>query len=136
MEPFDYSEFETEDEGTPKFLEYHQRQLDACGVRMGRSGYQVHDLHEATLYHVQIGDKKYSGGIDGGVLPFAVRAASATNMLRIGFEHKQSTEDKATFQIKYPHVAQVRSSSILVISKVNIADLVLYCVGIALGVCL
>ena len=136
IEPFDYSEFETKDKGTPKFLEYHQKQLEACGARMGRSGYQVHDLRDTTLYHVQVGDKRHSGGIDGGVLPFAVRVASATNMLRIGFVHKQSTEDKAVFQTKYPHAAQVRSSSTFVVSKVSIADLGSYCIDTALDVCL
>ena len=65
---------------------------------MGRSGYQVHDLHKVPLYHVQIGSKRYSGGVDGGVVPYAVRAASAAKLLRIGFEHKQSTQDKATFR--------------------------------------
>lgn len=77
-----------EDAGTPSFVEYHDQQLQICGVRM--SGYQVHDLHKETLYNVQIGGKRNRGGVDGGVVPYPVRAASAAKLLRIGFEHKQS----------------------------------------------
>lgn len=95
--------------GPPDFVEYHQKQLQSCGVRIGSSGYQVHDLHETMLYRVQIGNKRYSGGVDGGVVPYAVRAGSAANLLRIGFVHKQSTQDKATFQMNNPHVIQVRT---------------------------
>ena len=80
----------------------------SCGVRMGRSGYQVHALHKTPMYHVQIGNKRYSGGVDGGLVPYAVRAASAAKLRQIGFEHKQTTADKATFQINNPHVLQVR----------------------------
>lgn len=107
IDPFDFSQHVDEDAGTPSFVEYHQKQLQICGVRMGRSGYQVHDLHKTKLYHLQIGGKRYSGGVDGGVVPYAVRAASAAKLLRIGFEHKQSTEDKATFRANNPHLSQV-----------------------------
>ena len=107
---FDFSRFVDEDAGTPSFVEYHHNQLQACGVRMGRSGYKVLDLHKTPMYHVEIGNKRYSGGVDGGVVPYAVRAASAAKLLRIGFEHKQSTADKATFRMNHPDVLQVRSS--------------------------
>ena len=106
---FDFSQFMDEDAGTPSFVKYHQKQLQSCGVRMGRSGYQVHDLHNTPMYHVQIGNKRYSGGVDGGVVPYAVRAASAAKLLGIGFEHKQYTADKATFRMNNPHVLQVRN---------------------------
>ena len=108
IDPFDLSQFVDEDAGTPSFIEYHEKQLKSCGVRMGRSGYQVHDLHKTPMYNVQISNKRYSGGLDGGVVPYAVRAAAAARLLRIGFEHKQSTADKATFWMNNPHVPQVR----------------------------
>ena len=104
---FDFPQFVDEDAGTPSFVEYHHQQLQACGVRVGRSGYKVLDLHKTPMYHVEIGNKRYSG-VDGGVVPYAVRAASAAKLLRIGFEHKQSTADKATFQMNRPDVLQVR----------------------------
>lgn len=96
-----------EDAGAPDFVAYHEKQLQSCGVRMGRSGYQMHDLHKAPLYRIQVGDKRYTGGLDGGVVPYAVRAASAAKLLRTGFEHKQSTADKATFRMNNPQVSQV-----------------------------
>ena len=108
IDPFDFSQFVDEDAGTPSFVEYHQKQLQTYGVRMGCSGYQVHDLHKTPMYHVQIGNKRYSGGVDGGVVPYAVRAASAAKLLRIGFEHKQFIADKAALLMNNPHVLQVR----------------------------
>ena len=109
IDTFDFSQFVDEDAGTPSFVEYHRNQLQACGVRMGRSGYKVLDLHEDPMYHVEIGNKRYNGGVDGGVVPYAVRAASAAKLLRIGFEHKQSTADKATFRMNHPDLLQVRN---------------------------
>jgi hypothetical protein len=108
IDTFDFSQFVDEDAGTPSFVEYHHKKLQACGVRMGRSGYKVLDLYKTPMYHVEIGNKRYSGGVDGGVVPYAVRAASAAKLLRIGFEHKQSTADKATFRMNHPDVLQVR----------------------------
>ena len=108
IDPFDFSQFVDEDAGMPSFVEYHQKQLQSCGVHMGRSGYQVLNLHETPMYHMQIGSKRYSGGVDGGVVPYDVRAASAAKLLRIGFVHKQSTADKATFRMNNPDMLQVR----------------------------
>ena len=108
IDTFGFSQFEDEDAGTPSFVECHHKQLQACGVRMGRSGFKVLDLHKTPMYHVEIGNKRYSEGVDGGVVPYAVRAASAAKLLRIGFEHKQSTADKATFRMNHPDVVQVR----------------------------
>ncbi|KAL0033397.1 hypothetical protein WJX77_007533 [Trebouxia sp. C0004] len=104
--PFDFSKFVNEDAAASTFVEYHKEQLQSCGVRMGRSGYAVHDLHKAPLYNVQIGGRRYEGGVDGGMVPYTVQAASATKLLRIGFEHKQPTEDKATFRLNNPDVVQ------------------------------
>ena len=106
---FDFSQYVDEDAGTPSFVDYHHNQLQACGVRMGRSGYKVLDLHKTPMYHVEMGNNRYSGGVDGGVVPYAVRAGSAAELLRIGFEHKQSTADQATFRINHPDVLQVRN---------------------------
>ena len=56
-----------------------------------------------------IGSKRYRGGVDGGVVPYAIQPASTEKVLRIGFEHKQSTADKATFHMNHPDVSQVRN---------------------------
>lgn len=112
IEPFDYSQYANEDAGTPDFAVYHQKQLQSCGLHMGHDGYEVSDLHETPLYRVQIGDKRYSGGVDGGVIPYAVLPESAAKLLRIGFVHKQSSQDKATFCKNNPDVLQVRNPSV------------------------
>ena len=96
-----------ENTGTPDFVKYHKKQLQAHGVPFGHSGYAVHDLHSKPLYRVRIGDKIYSGGVDGGVVPYSVDAESAAMLLRVGFEHKQSTADKAAFQKSNPHLNKV-----------------------------
>ncbi len=109
IDPFDFSQFVNEDAGTPSFVEYHQKQLQSCGVHMGRNGYSVLDLHDTPMYEMQLGNKRYSGGVDGGVVPYAIMAASAAQVLRIGFVHKQSSADKATFQKNNPDMLQVRN---------------------------
>ncbi|DBB15509.1 TPA: hypothetical protein ACH3X3_003730 [Trebouxia sp. C0006] len=73
---------------------------------MGRNGYSVLDLHDTPMYKMQLGNKRYSGGVDGGLVPHAIMAASAAKVLRIGFVHKQYTADKATFQSNNPDVLQ------------------------------
>lgn len=107
IDGFDYSKFENEDAGTPALVEYHKQQLQSCGLSMERGGYSVLDMHETAVYSVQIGPIKYSGGVDGGVVPFAIRQGSAAKLLRIGFVHKQSSEDKAAFQANNPSETQV-----------------------------
>ncbi|DBA98726.1 TPA: hypothetical protein ACH3X1_014499 [Trebouxia sp. C0004] len=106
IDTFDFSQFVDEEAGTARCVEYHQKQLQSCSVHMGRSGYKVLDLHDTPMYHMQTGSKRYSGGVDGGVVPYAVRAASAAKLLRIGFVHKQSSADKATFRLNNPNVFQ------------------------------
>ena len=49
------------------------------------------DLHETTMYNVQTGSNRYSGGVDGGVVPFAVNPGSAAKLLRNGLVRQQST---------------------------------------------
>lgn len=50
IDTFDLSQFVDEDAGTPSFVEYHQKQLQACGMRMGRIGHKALDLHKTPLY--------------------------------------------------------------------------------------
>ena len=40
--------------------------------------------------------------MDGGVVPYAVATESAAKLLRVEFEHKQSTADKAAFRRNNP----------------------------------
>ena len=98
FDPFDYSQVPDEDKGTPAFLKYHTQQLQQCGVRPG--GFKVHDLHEETLYHIEVDGKKYGGGVDGGLTPHSIMPSSAGSMWRIGFEHKQSTLDRDAYHTR------------------------------------
>ena len=97
FDPFDYLQFPDEDTGTPAFLDYHTQQLRQCGVHIGLGGFKVHDLRTETLYHIEVDGKKYSGGVDGGLTPHSIMPSSAGSVLRIGFEHKQSTLDRDAF---------------------------------------
>ena len=69
----------------------------------------VLDLHDTPMYEMQLGNKRYSGGVNEGIVPYAIMASLAAQVLRIGFVHKQSTADKATFQKNNPDVLQVRN---------------------------
>lgn len=111
IKPFDFSKYLDENTGTPDFVKYHKEQLEAYGVPFRLNGYDIHDLHARSLYHVQVGDTTYSGGVDGGVVPYAVNAESAAMMLRVGFEHKQSIKAKAAFQENNPQFKQVNEHS-------------------------
>ena len=59
----------------------------------------MHDLHKETLRVCTISKygKKYSGGVDRGLTPHSIMPSSAGSMLRIGFEHKQSTLDRDAY---------------------------------------
>lgn len=45
IDPLDFFQYVDENTATPDFVKYHKKQLQACGVLMGRSGFEVHDLH-------------------------------------------------------------------------------------------
>ena len=107
---FDFSKFKDEDAAAQELTKYHEEQLRACGLPMSRrNGYTVHDLHKQELYSVQIGQQRCTGGVAAGVLPYAVRPGSAAKLLRIGFLHKQSTDDKAAFLLNNPDPEQVEA---------------------------
>ena len=107
LEPFDYSLFPDEDTGTPDFVAYHAQQLRQCGVHIGPGGFRMHDLHKESLYHIEVDGKRYSGGVDAGLIPHGIMPSSAGSMLRIGFEHKQSTMDKDRYRLQN-NILQVR----------------------------
>lgn len=60
----------------------------------------MHDLHKETLYNIEVDGKKYSGGVDGGLTSHSIMPSSARSMLRIGFEHKQSTLDNDAYRAR------------------------------------
>lgn len=99
IEPFPYEKFASEDEGTPEFVEYHSRQLKRLGVSIGRDGFKLVDLHqERGSYKLHHNDVVFSGGVDAGVVPYGTGVASAWQLMRAVFEHKQSPEAKQAFR--------------------------------------
>ncbi|KAL3152605.1 hypothetical protein ABBQ32_001623 [Trebouxia sp. C0010 RCD-2024] len=84
--PFDFSKFKDADAAAQEFVKYHEEQLRACGLTMGcRNGYTVHDLHKQKLYSLQIGQRRSTGGVDGGVLPYAVLQDQRQNCCGLDF---------------------------------------------------
>ena len=94
LDPLDYSHFPDEDTGTPDFVAYHAQQLRQCGVHIKPGGFIMHDLHKETLCCIEVDVKHYSGGVNAGLTPYGIMPSSAGSMLRIGFQHKQSTLEK------------------------------------------
>ncbi len=60
----------------------------------------MQDLHKETLYQIEVDGKKYSGGVDGGLTPHSIMPSSAGSMLRIGFQHKQSTMERDAYHAR------------------------------------
>ena len=42
---FDYSQFPSDNDGTPALLQHHQQQLSGFEVQFGRSQFQMYDIH-------------------------------------------------------------------------------------------
>ena len=67
----------------------------------------MHDLHKKTLYDLEVDGKKHSCGVDGALTPFSILPSSARCMLRIGFKHQQSTQDRDAYPARN-NIMQVR----------------------------
>ena len=88
---FDYSQFLSEDNGTPRLLKHHQKQLTQFGVQFGRSYFEIHDVHtRRDLKLLLPSGTSYHGGVDGVVAPWGLTKAGAVTEMRIAYEHKQS----------------------------------------------
>ena len=107
---FDYSKFPSEPLGNADCLAHHKAQLERFGVPFGRNGFNMYDLHTQTqLYSIQTNSgKQYRGNIDGCVAPYGLMLSSASNLCRIGFEHKQSEIQKDLWEsqsgVSLPHL--------------------------------
>ena len=93
-EPFDYSPFRNEKEGTPALMRHHEEQLKRCGVQFGRGGYTMYDLQRyVTCFHfASKGGQVYNGTTDCCVAPSGLWEGGAAPHLRVGFEHKYPFE--------------------------------------------
>ncbi|KAL3145942.1 hypothetical protein ABBQ38_015302 [Trebouxia sp. C0009 RCD-2024] len=76
---FDYSQFASEDNGTPWLLEHHEKQLTQLGVRFGRPFFEIHDMHlRRDLKLLLPSGTLYNGGLDGIVAPWGLTKAGAS----------------------------------------------------------
>ncbi|KAK9824895.1 hypothetical protein WJX74_004024 [Apatococcus lobatus] len=104
IQPFTYEKYATEDLGTPDFVAYHQKQLQLLGVTFGQGGFKVMDLHGEKKYQLQHGNVLYKGGVDAGVVPYTKGQASALQLLRTLFQHRQSTAAKQAYRDSHPEL--------------------------------
>jgi len=100
---FDYSQFSSEDNGTPRLLKHHQKQLTQFGVQFGRSYFEIHDVHiRRDLKLLLPSGTSYHGGVDGVVAPWGLTKAGAVTEMRIAYEHKQSAAQKRLYREAHP----------------------------------
>ena len=105
---FDYSQFPSENDGTPALLEHHKQQLSGFEVQFGRSQFQMYDIHTRKDLKLMLASGvSYIGGLDGVVAPWGLTKAGAVSEMRIGYEHKQSSAQKQAFQEANPQYYEV-----------------------------
>ncbi|KAL0042054.1 hypothetical protein WJX77_001817 [Trebouxia sp. C0004] len=100
---FDYSQFPSEDDGTPALLQHHQQQLSGFEVQFGRSQFQMYDIHHRKDLKLTLpSGVSYIGGLDGVAAPWGLAKAGAVSEMRIAYEHKQSIAQKQAHQEANP----------------------------------
>jgi hypothetical protein len=112
LDRFHYEEYRDENAGTPDFVKYHAEALKRAGVKIGvRGGYEVLDLHKHILLEFTFSGKKYKGGVDAAIVPYAIRGFSAGHTMRGAFEHKQSDKAKDEYLTAHPEEKKVSHAS-------------------------
>jgi len=107
-QPFDFSKYANENDGTPDLLQHHQAELIKFGVNFGRGAFQMYDLHELqNPYPIGHDGQEYHGGLDGGIGPYGMSIPSAAKQLRVAYEHKQSNNQKQRYRQQRGDVTKV-----------------------------
>lgn len=84
----------SETQGTPDLLAHLKLSLERLGVKWGRGGYSLLDLHnESSLYAFQVGDVRYVGGIDGLIVPHSIAPETAKRQARVVIELKRRSAE-------------------------------------------
>lgn len=108
---FDYSNYATEDEGTPDLMQHHALALQKLGVVVGRGGVSAYDLHSdedcKDFFTIKMAAQEYTGGVDGCIAPFGLFRSSATWRSLIVYVHKQSAQQKQAYAEKQSGQQQV-----------------------------
>ena len=82
--------------GTPAALEFIRTQLQQLGVRFGRGGFTMLDMHACGIpLELRVGGMRFKGGIDGAIVPFSVATLSAANHTRVAIELKARSHEDA-----------------------------------------
>ena len=105
---FPFEDYPDENAAAQDLKRYHEEHLRLHGIKLGRGGFAVKDLHKQYPLHFTHGCTVYKGGVDAALVPFGVHEASAHQVMRIGWEHKQSSRAKLIFQLQHPDRPQVR----------------------------
>jgi hypothetical protein len=92
--PWEWPLGESEPQGTPALLAHLQLSLEKLGVKWGKGGYDLLDVHaERSLYAFQVGSVRYVGGTDGLIVPHSISPETAKRQARVVIELKRrSTE--------------------------------------------
>ena len=80
----------SEAEGTPEALKHIRKNLQMLGVPFGAGGYTLLDMHTRTSsLALCVGSMRFTGGVDGAIVPFSVAPLSAPNHARVVIELKR-----------------------------------------------
>ena len=96
---FDYSQFPSENDGTPALLDHHQQQLSLFEVQFGRSHFKMYDIHQRKDLTLTLpSGVSYIGGLHGVAAPWGLTKAGAVSEMRIAYEHMQSSAQKQAYR--------------------------------------
>lgn len=108
---FPFWEYPDENAAAEELRLYHEEHLRLYGVHLGRGGFAVKDMHNLHPLRFRHGETVYKGGVDAALVPFGVNVGSAHQLMRIGWEHKQSGRAKLSYRLHHPQAAHVRPRS-------------------------
>ena len=81
---FTWTPYPTEDSGTVPALKHLKAQLRRLGVVFGSGGYDIVDLHAyQALLSFTVSGVRYTGGVDGIIVPHRVMPQSAVQQARV-----------------------------------------------------
>lgn len=87
---FAWAPYPTEDSGTVPALKHLEAQLRRLGVVFGPGGYDIVDLHSnQALLSFTVAGVRYTGGVDGVIVPHRVMPQSAVQQARVLIELKR-----------------------------------------------
>ena len=89
LQPFTWDVRAGEAAGTPSALKHLQESLRRLGVTFGPGGYDLLDVHSRnTSLSFNVGDKVFTGGVDGVIVPHNIAPLSAIRNARAVIELK------------------------------------------------